>query len=446
MQELSQDRRPKTMSRREALGRIAVTTGVILTPAFLLGGDSQRHEHDLMAKYLEHFNWPTEPEAILNKIKELEFTPGSQLSTTLFPRKIFYEMMLAKHQLGEWPGGEELWFKHLEIFEEALQILKDAGIKSARLEVVPFELSKDGKEFDWQPLELAIEMMKMYDIAVELCIGPLDYPYHPGIRLPIKLEDTLRAEINSKGENEIRISMDQDGNFPNSSAEIRDFGLLFTQEIMKRFGNHPDIRRFYIGNEWPNEHGVEGSGLGHVTMKVEKDFMLEVVRIVKAATDKKIAINTNIHPSEPQILEKDLGELINILGEQGIVGFDTYSTREAESPELFPTMFQYEEMMKQIRAMYPKTEMVFTEFQAETWPPDELAGRAWAEIYQNHPDLVTQFYQNFFPPTLESHVIASGIKDVNLWGAPLIIVCSMLGYDFPKRMMSTIAEQMQKNP
>lgn len=386
--------------------------------------------------------WPTDPEIILKRIKELNFQVGSELRTTVFPRKIMWEAVQVLKARDEWAYeiDESDWFRRPDIFEEHIARLAANGIKGGRLEVVPFELTQDGINFDYAPLEKAIEIMARYNMAVDLCLGPLDYPYYPGIRLPINLERLLGDTFSTGGVNQIIISDEPDLLYPSASQEIKDFALRFLQETLSRYGHDPRIEKLYLGNEWPDEHGIEGID---GTMNVSHELMQEFAQMIMDGSDKKVAINTNIHPTQPGKFTAVLGQLLNLLGERGVLGLDVYPTRENQIRELSESIPEYANLINELRRRFPNTDLVFTEFQAEPWPPEGIAGQSWIDIFRQHPEIFIEFFQRSFPPSLESHIIASGITEVGLWGAPAWLSVDDLEYIFPLEMMQTIAETME---
>lgn len=389
---------------------------------------------------------------ILEQLKALEFTPNSFLTTTIFLRKLVWELIqVKKDKQPSWKSqfDESDWYNQQKFVHEALRIIKDSGTKGGRLVVAPFEfveVDERGRlNFHWEVLDTAIDLMHEYDLHVDLAIGPVDYPYDPGIRLPLTLEQNLLTEFTDTGVNHIHISSAVDESMPKNSAAIRDFSLIFTEELVKRYGDDERVNTFHLGNEWPDNHGIEGTGLAGKTLSVSEEFMLRLIDIIKQHTDKKVTINTNIHPSEPKILRQKLGALLTALSIQGKLGFDTYPTQEEKHQTLREFIDAYETMMNAIRLEWPEIEIVFSEFQAEVWPPAHLQGKSWSYIATHHMDLILEYYQDTFLKYVQSHMIKSGIGEVSWWGAPLIVTLNVLGYIFPTQMIQTIAEEMEES-
>jgi hypothetical protein len=429
------------ISRREFLrgaGLLALATAL-------------RYESPRRVNAQENEGWPTDQEGILNKIKELKFTPGSELRTNFFPRKTMWETVQLLKAQGKWPADsdESDWMKHPEIIEGALDMIAGAGVKGARLVVVPFEVTQDGETYDWTPMDKMLEMFHERNLVASLSAGPLDYPFGPaGVRLPIKFQDmlrqtgsdfaTLKPQFEERGKNLIHISMNPDPNFPEYSTAIRDYALNYMKEFLARYANDPRVDKFPIGNEWPDAHAIEGV---NGDMSVGQDFMEEVIKMMKAATSKKIALNTNIPPSDPEQMKHKLGALLELLGNQGVLGLDPYPTREAADPNIAKN---YGADVERLRQIFPGIEIVFFELQNEPWPREGVAGKSWAEIQRDFPEEVTKFYQEGFPPAIESYLINSGIREIGLYGSPAWTVFAQSGNDFPLRLVKTMSEMMEK--
>jgi len=378
----------------------------------------------------------TEKGVILKKIKKLAFEPGSELSGTFFPRKETWEAVQVLKKMGKWRGGSENdWMKQQKIMEENLSILAEAGFKSLRLVLMPDELIGEEGVYNWKPVEKILDLMVKYRIRADWCTGPIDYPYNPGIRLPKEVKNILKQEVKETGRNQIKISMGVDRWLPKSSEVIREFGLNFFEAFLKRYGMDKRIGKFYIGNEWPDLHGIEGT---KVMANISKDFMEELIKRGLKLTDKKIALNTNIHPSNLRRLRKTFNPLFEILGDRGVLGIDTYPTREGKIREMI-----YKRSVERVKREFWKQEIELTEYQAELYD-DDISGKSWAEIMEKYKKRVVEFYQEVFFKKLETYAVAGQIKRVGMWGIPLLLTAKRMGYDFPLEMMKTISETMAK--
>lgn len=389
--------------------------------------------------------WSTNQEGILAKINELHFSPGSELQTTLFFRKMMWENAQLQKMEGTWSGSDESdWISHIDTIDKSVSSLAEAGFKGGRPVVVPFELTEDGKTYDWTPLESALGIMNKHNMVADLCVDPLDYPYGPvGIRVPRTFEHVIQQEVVNQGNNHLTVSLGQDPQAPEPSTAIRDYALNFLGRILEKYGKDTRVGKVYIGNEWPDTHLIEGV---NATMSVGQDFMQEVVNMTMGLTDKDIALNTNIHPSNTGRLQTVFGPLFTILGSRGVLGIDAYPTQEARNSRLAHEVKRYGTDIRAVRDVFPQTGIVFTELQAEPWPPQGIAGRSWAEIDKNYTrQVMVPFYQQEFPPTLETYVINSGIKEIGLWGSEVWPLVAQMNYGFPLQMMTAIADSMRRS-
>ncbi len=402
----------------------------------------------LFGKFLpevEAQDWPTDKEGILKKIKELRFPHDAQLRTTFFPRKVMWEYAQLLKQQGKWQGNsdESDWLSHMDILDTIFGQLEKVGIKGARLEMVPFEVTKDGQIYDWSPVDQILDLMKKHHMVADLCIGPINFPYDPGARFPIVFQDKLNAAFKDAQTKQIIISMQTDPNFPQLSGEIRDYALQFVQQITGKYGKDQRVDKFYLGNEWPDTNNIEGVAGG--TIRLASDFMQEAIKNILAATDKRIALNTNVPPSDLDQMKQKLGALLNQLGARGVLGLDPYPTQEAQDPTLAPRMKDYGKYVTALRQTFPQTEVIFTEYQAEPWPPQGVAGKSWVDIVKQNPNVITDFYLKAFPQNLAPYMSGAQIKEIGLWGAPVWPVMAALGDDFPYEMFSALNEAMQKS-
>lgn len=421
------------MHRREFL-QFAVTESLV---AWLVACGLKRQDSPQQAT-AETPIWPKDQQEILAKIEALPFLPGCQLKTTFFPRKMMWEAAELLKVQGKWPGGDESdWLSHQSVIEGQIAALAAAGFRGGRLTVVPFELTQDGKSFNWNPLETALKIMKKYGLVADLCIGPLDFPYYPGIRVPQNIEQELRGHFADRGKSHITISLKKDRYFPELNQTIQEYALGFLQSICQAYGTDSRIDKLYLGNEWPDTHGIEGV---EGTMSIDDDLMQAAIEILLRSTNKPVTLNTNIHPSELNRINNTFKSLFDQLGSRGVLGIDTYPTQEVG---IASYRGNYGDFIRAVQGAFPATQLVFTEVQAEPWPPGELAGRSWAEIYKIYPRAVIgRYYEQVFPPTLETHVLASGLKEIGLWGAPLWPIVAQLGYNFPLNMLTTVAQSM----
>jgi len=397
------------------------------------------HPHKNFTNYFP--DWPNQPSAILQKIKALNFSPKATLGTTIVPRKLHWEATQLLKLQGKLPSGisQTDWIQNDKYFISSLKFLSNLGIKRGRLAVYPYELTQDGYTFNWQPLDRAIDLMNKNHLQVELVLGPLHYPYDPGIRLPEHLRQLLVDEYSSQ--KPLTLSIRPNPQALVSSVSIRDYSISFLTSLLNRYQNHRAISRFYLGNESHNIQGIENT---RINLKVDSDLQSQYLAITRALTNKPIAINTNIHSSKPQNIVTTYGEWLYQLHYQGVLGLDVYPTRELESFLLRHHICNYSSHINHLRQLFPHTKIAFTEFQAEPWPPGKFAGQSWSQIFSHSPEIITKFYQIYFPPTLETHLLSSQVEDIDLWGAPAYQVLSQMGYTFPAKIIEALAKAMRQ--
>src|SRR5258708_38243485 len=105
---------------------------------------------------------------------------------------------------GSWSGGDESdWMNNTDVMEKNIAALAHAGFKGGRLAVFPFELTNDGNKFDFLSIDTALDIMHKHNMTADLCVGPFDYPYGPGIRVPKLFQERLQNELLDQGENDI---------------------------------------------------------------------------------------------------------------------------------------------------------------------------------------------------------------------------------------------------
>ncbi|MGH7246246.1 MAG: hypothetical protein ACREGI_04935 [Candidatus Levyibacteriota bacterium] len=224
------------------------------------------------------------------------------------------------------------------------------------------------------------------------------------------------------------------------ARDLRDYALTFFDAQLQKYGNDSRIGKFYIGNEYPDKHAIEG--VSGVTMSFAPDFMEELAKRAKQGTTKQIALNTNKYPTDFAGITSSFGRIFNILGNQGVLGIDTYPTREGKYDAN-----AYGRAVAALKAYFPQTQFAFTEYQCEPYATGAVAGKPWTTIFADHPDIFRQFYQGAFPRSLDSHMAPteqppSNMREVNLWGAPAWLIAKRMGYTFPLQMIGKIAGKM----
>src|SRR4051794_16123845 len=104
-----------------------------------------------------------------------------QFMTTFCPRKVMWELSYV-HSQGT--HATSTWGQHYADINESLIKLRKAGIQGIRMVVFPFEIIHADMRYDWQPIEILLNSCYELDLDVDVCLGPFQYPYYPGIRLP----------------------------------------------------------------------------------------------------------------------------------------------------------------------------------------------------------------------------------------------------------------------
>ena len=93
-------------------------------------------------------------------------------------------------------------------------------------------------------------------------------------------------------------------------------------------------------------------------MTITADFMLEAIKLVKSKTNKKIALNTNIHPVDIDRLKENFGPIYKELGSQMVLGMDAYPSQEMVDPRLSGEMANYGELIDRVREPFPEAEII----------------------------------------------------------------------------------------
>ncbi|MGH7246247.1 MAG: hypothetical protein ACREGI_04940, partial [Candidatus Levyibacteriota bacterium] len=64
------------------------------------------------------------------------------------------------------------WIAHQDIMKEDIATLAQHGIKAARLAILPFEITQDGQNFEFTPVDTALTIMHEKGMTADLCLGP----------------------------------------------------------------------------------------------------------------------------------------------------------------------------------------------------------------------------------------------------------------------------------
>lgn len=333
--------------------------------------------------------------------------------TTFCPSKICWELTYARTK-GNAPTSN--WLDKKQLIQSSLQTLKKVGISGIRLVIFPSEVTQDGKKYDWSPVDIMLDLCKKQGVAVIFCLGPFQYPYYPGIYLPPKLLTHIFDNKNALDTNPV----------------LRQYGISFLQLQLERYGNNPDVVGFHLANEWPDSQVV--SGKEHIKKTISDDFMTKASSLIVATTDKLIGLNTNIDVSDKKRLTNIFTNILTILNNQGMLGFDIYPTQETWRKALLQKLRRFFESYNRSFAWskkaFPKCEIYFAEVEAQPWGD----GRAWYTIMQQEPDpqrKVLSYSRESLPRTWKQYIKPTGCSQVSLWGADFWLAASEMGIFWP---------------
>lgn len=335
-----------------------------------------------------------------------------EIWTTFFPKKVAWEITSA---MANGEGGSSDWLKHEAIINEALQTLKKAGIKGVRLIIIPTELTTDGKQYDWSPVEKALSLCHKHKLAVDFCLGPFQYAHYPGIRLPQMLQRDVNEGLA----------------FLDTNPKLREYGLRFLELQLKRYSRDARIRGFYLGNEWPDRNIVERTT---IKIGVSRGFMAESASIAKDATVKPILFNTNIDPASQRRLFEVFQPFHEILGKQMRLGFDPYPSRERwdVTPLVKMKRFvkSYSACVENVCSVFDKSQLFFAEVEAQPWGH----GESWYRLIKeskNPNEKIYNFHKDDLKKTFAKYISPTGIQEVSLWSPEFWLVAQFMGIAWP---------------
>ena len=345
-----------------------------------------------------------------------------KLFTTFAPRKVSWELTYIQTN-GKSPTG--LWLNNQSLIRESLQKLKKAGISGIRLVVFPDEITRNGKNFDWKPVDIMLKFCASEHLEVQLCIGPFQYPHYPGIYLP---HDLLEYVFNSPR------SLD-------TTPIIREYGREFLEKQMEKYGRDKRIAGFHLANEWPDRQRV--AHRESFKTWVSEDFMVKAAEFLKKHTEKPIFLNTNIDAADKYKLVHTFKLLIDALGGQMNLGFDIYPSQETWKnvplQKLRRLIRPYHKSYKWVDAYLTTCTLYFAEVEAQPWGN----GSAWQRIIQNSSDphmQILQYSRNSLPVTWQKHIASSGCEIVSLWGSDFWLAASEMGINWPLSQIATLKE------
>lgn len=343
--------------------------------------------------------------------------------TTFTPQKICWELSCIKTR-GKAATGN--WLDNRELINQALKDLKQAGITGIRLVIFPEEVTIDGKNIHWQPIEIMLLLCQKNGLAVDLCIGPYQYPNYPGIYLPKELLRNVFEGTNSL----------------DTRTALQLYGKTFLESQLARYGEDKRIRGFHIANEWPDKQHVKGKE--QIKTFVSTDFMLWAVKAMRKKTEKPISLNTNIDASDRRRLANTFGEIAEILEDQGRIGFDIYPSQETWTKAFFHKLRRiiepYHKSYQWSCRRFSLCEMYFCEVEAQPWG----SGQSWYRMITQEPNpeqKILNYNNTSLQHTFEKYIKKSGAYEVSLWGADFWLSAALLGVHWPLIQVKALARQ-----
>jgi hypothetical protein len=342
--------------------------------------------------------------------------------TTYAPGKVCWELTSVQ---SKGKAATNSWKKHLPLIEDSLKKLKNIGIAGIRLVIYPSEITKDGKAFNWEPLEIMLDLCQKNTLDVDLCIGPYQFPHYPGIFLP----DQMKQYISDNQP------------FLDDDETMREYGCHFLKTQMKRYADDVRIHGFHFANEWPDFQRVAGKE--SIRIGVSESFMLQAAAFLKQATKKPILMNTNIDAANKNKLTRTFSNILTILGHQAKLGFDIYPSQEtwkkAPVQKLRRIVEPYQKSFAWAKKTFPACEMYFTEVEAQPWGN----GQSWYRIISNATDpqkSIIGFTPQSLAETWEKHIKATGCKTVMLWGSDFWLSADAMNLTWPLRSVEKLRE------
>lgn len=340
--------------------------------------------------------------------------------TTFCPSKLSWELTYVETE-GKYPNSE--WQKNIHLIDESLKKLKDVGIYGIRLAIYPTELTVDGRSFNWKPIDTMLDLCFKKNIAVDLCIGPFQYPHYPGIYLPKKMQDFV---------------------FDNKRCldtvpQLYKYGISFLKEQIAHFGKDKRIHGFHFANEWPDAQKV--SGHERVKTCISHAFMLEAAKYLKDNTTKPILLNTNIDISERKRLVITFGETFEILGNRGKLGFDIYPSqftwKRYPIKNILYFIFPYARYFKRAHKKFESCEFYFTEVEAQPWG----GGQSWYQLIKQEKDpsiKVLQYFNDSLVKTWDKYIKNTNCGSISLWGSEFWLAADKMGVGWPLKQVKNI--------
>lgn len=321
------------------------------------------------------------------------------------PRKLYWELTFAKTK-GKNPTGD--WMREPEVLEESLKQLKVWNISGIRLIVYPSEITEDGIDFNWRPIDKVITYCEQVGLKIDFCLGPFQYPHYPGIFLPKKLLYHLTEGFK----------------FLDNDPALKDYALYFLQKQLERYGNNKQINGFYLGNEWPDFQKIETRR--ELRVGVSESFMIEAAKLIKNGTNKNVILNTNIDAIEYGKMKKTFGKILAILKENAVIGLDIYPSQEkwknVPKIKLLRNIFPYRKSTFRLSEKLKPAKLIFSEIEAQPWG----SGKSWFTMINEDKELIDKTLTDL-KETLNEKIIPSKIEKATLWSSEFWLVAKEMG-------------------
>lgn len=371
-----------------------------------------------------------------------------QIWTTFSPQKVCWELTTVQNK-GK--GGTSDWMSHQKIIEESLLLLKQYGIVGIRLVIFPNELTKDGKSFNWMPLDAILALCAKHKLLVDLCIGPFQYPHYPGIYLPEKVLSHLssRATNGSRGILSPQAALlKRSLHYAGAPVEmttveriddnhkLNEYGLKFLEKQLKRYGSDKRIHGFHFANEWPDKQRIAGAE--DIKGEVSEKFMLTAVTLIRKMTKKPIFMNTNIDAADKNTLFDTFKNIFASLDKQGRLGFDIYPSQETwkHAPlQKIRRLFEaYKASFISACHAFAPCEIYFAEVEAQPWGN----GRSWYKIIKseiNPEEQILTYSRHSLKETWDKHISGTPCNTVSLWGSDFWLSAHAMGVKWPMNVV-----------
>ncbi|GAA1862247.1 beta-galactosidase [Myceligenerans crystallogenes] len=138
------------------------------------------------------------------------------------------------------------------VWKEDAFLMREAGVNLVTVGVFSwarYEPSPGIRDFDW--LEEVLDLLHEHGVAVDLATPTASPPAWLGREFP----ETLPVDADG-----VRLVAGSRNHFSPASQVYRDHALDITRDLVERFGEHPAVRMWHVGNEFGQVcHGEESA-------------------------------------------------------------------------------------------------------------------------------------------------------------------------------------------